>query len=303
MRYLTYDVGQGPRLGALRGDSIIDIGQLMGNGPTSLLELIQAGPDRWKAVAERFAQVKDSDLNIANLVLPYDEKIVLAPIPRPLKNVLCLGRNYYKHFLEGAVARGEDEKPPEAPIYFTKATTSVTGPFSQIELDETVTKKLDWEVELGLIIGVGGRKISKETALDHVFGYTVINDLSARDLQFKHLQWYKGKSLDGSCPMGPVVVTPDELPTPLHIPLRLRVNGVTKQDANTGQMMFDIATQISDISVALTLEPGDIISTGTPDGVGAFANPPEFLKPGDIMETEVEGIGVMRNEIVAAPQA
>lgn len=300
MRYLTYDAGQGPRLGALHGDYIVDIAQLMGEGPTSLLELIQAGPDRWKAVADRFARLNDTEVAATGLARPYDDKIVQAPIPRPLKNVICLGRNYYKHFLEGAVARGEDEKPPAAPIYFTKATTSVTGPFSPIELDETVTTQLDWEVELGLIIGVGGRKISKENALDHVFGYTVINDLSARDLQFKHLQWFKGKSLDGSCPMGPVVVTPDELPNPLHIPLRLRVNGVTKQEANTGQMMFDIPTQIADISTALTLEPGDIISTGTPDGVGAFANPPEFLKPGDIMETEVEGIGVMRNEIVAA---
>ncbi len=300
MRYLTYDDGQGSRLGALRGDNIIDIARLMDGGPASMLELIQAGPARWQAVAERFGQIQDADLTIANLARPYDEKIVLAPIPKPLKNVVCLGRNYYKHLLEGAIARGEDDKPPEAPIYFTKAPTAVTGPFSQIELDETVTKQLDWEVELGLIIGVGGRKISKETALDHVFGYTVINDLSARDLQFKHQQWFKGKSLDGSCPMGPVVVTPDELPNPVHIPLRLRVNGVTKQDANTEQMMFDIPTQISDISLALTLEPGDIISTGTPDGVGAFAKPPQFLKPGDIMETEVEGIGVMRNEFVAA---
>ncbi len=300
MRYLTYSSAQGPRLGALRGDQIIDVAQLMGGGATSLLELIQAGPAQWKVVAERFGQIQEAELTSGNLAQPYNEKIVLAPIPRPLKNVLCLGRNYYKHFLEGAVARGEDDKPPAAPIYFTKAVTSIHGPFSPIPLDETVTQQLDWEVELGLIIGVGGRKISKENALDHVFGYTVINDLSARDLQFKHQQWFKGKSLDASCPMGPIVVTPDELPNPIHIPLSLRVNGVTKQDANTGQMMFDIPTQISDISTILTLEPGDIISTGTPDGVGAFANPPEFLKVGDIMETEVEGIGIMRNEIVAA---
>jgi 2-keto-4-pentenoate hydratase/2-oxohepta-3-ene-1,7-dioic acid hydratase in catechol pathway len=250
-------------------------------------------------VAERFASIQDSELGAIDLARPYTESVVLAPIPRPLKNVICLGRNYYKHFLEGAVARGEDEKPPAAPIYFTKAVTSINGPFSPVELDETITQQLDWEVELGLIIGVSGRKISKEAALSHVFGYTVINDLSARDLQFKHTQWFKGKSLDGTCPIGPVVVTPDELPNPLHVPLRLRVNGVTKQEANTGQMMFDIPTQIWDISQALTLEPGDIISTGTPDGVGAFANPPEFLKVGDIMETEVEGIGTMRNEIVA----
>jgi 2-keto-4-pentenoate hydratase/2-oxohepta-3-ene-1,7-dioic acid hydratase in catechol pathway len=299
MRYLTYNSDQGPRLGALRGDTIIDVAQLMGGGPTSLLELVQAGPAQWQAVAKRFSQINETELSSGDLGQPYDEKIILAPIPRPLKNVLCLGRNYYKHFLEGAVARGEDEKPPEAPIYFTKAVTTINGPFSPVELDESVTKQLDWEVELGLIIGVGGHKISKEDALNHVFGYTVINDLSARDLQFKHTQWYKGKSLDGSCPIGPIVVTPDELPDPLHVPIRLRVNGVTKQDANTGQMMFDIPTQIWDISQALTLEPGDIISTGTPDGVGAFANPPEFLKVGDIMETEVEGIGTMRNEIVA----
>ncbi|HEX2912881.1 MAG TPA: fumarylacetoacetate hydrolase family protein, partial [Chloroflexia bacterium] len=172
------------------------------------------------------------------------------------------------------------------------------GPFDSIELDPEVTVQLDWEAELGVIIGIGGRKILKEDANSHIFGYTVINDVTARDLQNKHMQWFKGKGLDGSCPMGPVVVTPDELPDPVHIPIKLRVNGVTKQDANTGQMMFDIPIQIADLSLSMTLEPGDIISTGTPDGVGAFAKPPEFLNKGDLMETEIAGIGTLRNRIV-----
>jgi 2-keto-4-pentenoate hydratase/2-oxohepta-3-ene-1,7-dioic acid hydratase in catechol pathway len=183
-------------------------------------------------------------------------------------------------------------------VIFTKAPTSVSGPFDDVAVDRGATQQVDWEVELGAVIGTGGRNITKGRALEHVFGYTVINDLSARDLQQQHMQWFKGKSLDGFCPMGPVLVTADEFGDPQSKRLRLRVNGVTKQDATTAAMIFPLDVIIEWLSKGLTLEPGDVIATGTPEGVGMGRTPPEFLQDGDVIETEVEGIGVLRNRIV-----
>jgi uncharacterized protein (TIGR03083 family) len=302
MRYLTYMKGNRQRLGSLQDGYIVDVGHVAGF--ESLLDLLNAGPDSWRQVAELLKAANVAELEKADAALKYHAGLVLPPIAKPPKNVICLGRNYYKHFLEGAVARGSDqqEKPPEAPIYFTKPHTSITGPFDVIPDDPEVSTKLDWEAEMGVIIGVGGRKISRENAMQHVFGYTVINDLSARDLQFRHQQWFRGKGIDYGCPMGPFVVTPDELPDPVHVPIKLTVNGVTKQDANTGQLMFDIPAIIADLSQGTTLEPGDVISTGTPEGVGHFAQPPEYLHAGDIMETIIEGVGTMRNRIVTPAQ-
>jgi len=166
------------------------------------------------------------------------------------------------------------------------------------KVDRTATQQVDWEAELGVIIGIGGRNIPRDRALRHVFGYTVINDVSARDLQMAHGQWFKGKSLDGSCPMGPYLVTADEFGDPQGKRLMCRVNGVTKQDASTADMIFPVASIIEWLSKGLTLEAGDIIATGTPEGVGLGRTPPEFLADGDLVETEVEGIGVLRNRIV-----
>jgi 2-keto-4-pentenoate hydratase/2-oxohepta-3-ene-1,7-dioic acid hydratase in catechol pathway len=300
MRYLTYRRSGINRLGSLQQGYIVDVEQVAGVG--DLLSLIKGGVDLWDTVATKLKSANLDELKAKGAAVLYHEGLVAAPYTNPPKNVICLGRNYYKHYLEGAVARGESgEKPPEAPIYFTKPPTSITGAFDPIPLDLELTQKLDWEVEFGVIIGVGGKKISHENALKHVFGYTIINDLSARDLQYKHQQWFKGKGLDGSCPFGPFVVTPDELPESLHLPISLNVNGITKQDANTGQLMFDIPTIIADLSTTMTLEPGDIISTGTPDGVGNFRNPPEYLAHRDVMETIIEGIGTMRHRI-ASPE-
>ena len=301
MRYVTYRSGGESRLGSLQNGYIVDVGQVA--GISRLFFLIEGGPEVWKDVAATLQASNVEELAAKGWAVPYQEGLLTAPITKPPKNVICLGRNYYKHFLEGAVARGSDEKPPAAPIYFTKPHTSIIGPFDPIPLDPEVTQKLDWEAELGMIIGVGGRKIKKEDAARHVFGYTVINDVTARDLQDRHLQWFKGKGLDASCPMGPVVVTPDELPDPVHLPISLKVNGVVKQDANTGQLMFDIPTMIEDLSLAITLEPGDVISTGTPDGVGHFSKPPEYLKVGDVMETIIEGVGTIRNRITTPERA
>jgi len=220
-----------------------------------------------------------------------------APIPRPAKNVFCVGWNYLPHFEEGAKKLQEDRKLPEWPVFFSKATTTVTGPYDTLPFHSHVSTQCDWEVELGVIVGPGGKDITQADAMAHVWGYTVINDVSWRDLQRRHGgQWHKGKSLDGSCPIGPWIVTADSLD---HTALAIacRVNGVTKQESNTKHMYFKVPRLVADLSAGQTLEAGDIISTGTPEGVGFARTPAEFMKPGDLLETEIEGIGVMRNPI------
>jgi 2-keto-4-pentenoate hydratase/2-oxohepta-3-ene-1,7-dioic acid hydratase in catechol pathway len=206
--------------------------------------------------------------------------------------------NYRAHAQESAQARGRETRIPTVPVFFTKAPTTVNGPYGDVPIDASVTGKVDWEVELGVVIGRSGKNIPKNDALTHVFGYTVVNDISARDLQSDHMQWFKGKSLDGFCPMGPVVVTADEFGDPQTKRLQCRVNGVIKQDALTTDMIFPVDVIIEWLSKGLTLEAGDIIATGTPEGVGMGRTPQEFLKPGDVVETEIEGIGILRNRIV-----
>lgn len=221
----------------------------------------------------------------------------LAPIPRPRKNVMCLGLNYFEHIEEALNLTGKTAKKPTYPIVFTKCMSSVIGHEADIPYDPDTCSQLDWESELGVIIGKAGRKITPENALEHIFGYTVINDLSARDIQLNHKQYFLGKSIEGGCPIGPVIVTKDEIADPQNLKIACRVNGVTKQDSNTSYMLFNIAEIIATLSRAMALEVGDIIATGTPSGVGFARNPPEYLHPGDVVECEVEKIGVLRNRI------
>jgi 2-keto-4-pentenoate hydratase/2-oxohepta-3-ene-1,7-dioic acid hydratase in catechol pathway len=182
-------------------------------------------------------------------------------------------------------------------VFFSKAPTAVNGPFDVVPFDASISTSLDWEVELGVIIGKGGKNISEADAMSHIFGYTVVNDVTWRDLQRRHGgQWHKGKSLDGTCPMGPCIVTADSI-DPTNLRVTCRVSGVVKQDSSTRYLYFKIPRLIQELSLGMTLEPGDILSTGTPEGVGFARTPPEFLKPGDLLETEIEGIGVMRNPI------
>ncbi len=274
--------------------------------PASMLELIGAGLARLRAEWPRLAARPD-------LRRPRDRVELLAPIPRPRKNIMCLGLNYRDHAEESmrasAIAPGIALPPaslrskgmpvelPEYPVVFTKSPTSVTADGAAVPAHAGVTHELDWEVELGVVIGAGGRAIPRARALAHVFGYTVINDLSARDLQFRHKQWFLGKSLDGFCPMGPALVTADEIPDPQALKLVCRVNGVVKQSSSTAQMIFDVAAIVETLSRGMTLEPGDVIATGTPAGVGFARQPPEFLKAGDVVECEIENIGVLRNRI------
>jgi 2-keto-4-pentenoate hydratase/2-oxohepta-3-ene-1,7-dioic acid hydratase in catechol pathway len=296
MKYATFSLGSDvvPRLGVVHGERMLDTATLSAGSwrpPASLLELIQQGPESW----QRMRQLVDRSNPAESF--PLSEVRWHAPPPRPIKNVFCLGRNYVAHAEEAARARGQEVKIPTVPVIFTKASTSATGPFDDIPVDRTVTQQVDWEVELGAIIGRTGRNISRADALRHVFGYTVINDLSARDLQQQHMQWFKGKSLDGFCPMGPLIVTADEFGDPQSKRLQLRVNGTVKQDASTAKMIFPVDVIIEWLSKGLTLEAGDIIATGTPEGVGMGRTPQEFLADGDVVEAEVEGIGTLRNQI------
>jgi len=304
MRLCTYSVDAGAsRLGADCGAALLDLARYshLHEGlrlPAEMQGLLDAGPQAWRHAADlcrRFtSELESHDLAQdaeAGLAYRADRVRLHAPIPRPTKNVFCLGQNYAAHAAESG------NPPPTAPIYFTKPPTTVIGPGEAIPYPQGLTTRLDWEVELGVVIGLGGRDIPEARALDYVFGYTVFNDVSARDLQYRTAQWFKGKSLDASCPMGPVIVTTDEIPDPQRLRLQLSVNGVKKQDSNTGDMIFSVARIIADLSAGMTLEPGDCISTGTPQGVGDGRKPPEYLKRGDVMEAEVERIGVLKNPV------
>ena len=226
-----------------------------------------------------------------------NKALLKAPIPRPAKNVFCVGWNYLEHFEEGGKKLDDKRELPAWPVFFSKAPTAVNGPYDAIPYDANVSTQLDWEAELGVIIGKDGKNISEADAMNHVFGYTIINDVTWRDIQRRHGgQWDKGKSLDGTCPMGPCIVTADSL-EPNNLAIECRVSGVTKQKSNTKHLYFKLPRLIHDLSLGQTLEAGDVISTGTPEGVGFARTPPEWMSPGDLLETEIEGIGVMRNPI------
>jgi 2-keto-4-pentenoate hydratase/2-oxohepta-3-ene-1,7-dioic acid hydratase in catechol pathway len=215
----------------------------------------------------------------------------------PRKNVFCVGRNYLAHAEEGAKALGTELKLPDVPTFFTKAPTTIADPDEVLELSSEVSPMYDWEAELGVVIGTKCRDVSEADALSVVFGYTCYNDVTARDLQRSHIQWFKGKSLDHTGPIGPWIVDADDIGDPQDLEIMLRLNGVEKQHSNTSNMIFNVRQIIASLSSGLTLEPGDVIASGTPEGVGFARTPPEFLKDGDVMEVEIEKIGVLRNAV------
>ncbi len=311
MRFLTFESKGKQSPGLLADDGrIVDLpaalahardrGALAFEGPIpgDLLGLIGAGATFLHAAEALVGLARDGELAAESL--EPDDCRLLAPIPRPAKNVFCVGRNYAAHVSEGYKARNMKEVLPEHPQFFTKPPTAVTGPDTAIRLDPAVTRKLDYEVELAVVIGRGGRDIPAAEAESHIFGYTIANDVTARDLQRRHDQWFKGKGLDGSCPMGPHIVTADELPNVGALAIGLTVNGEVRQDGNTRDLIFPIPAIVESLSLGMTLEPGDIISTGTPSGVGYAMDPPRFLKAGDEVTCRIEGIGTLTNWIADA---
>ena len=288
MKLVTFQRDGKPRLGVVRDEGeVVELDER-----EDMLGLIDAGKEGLSRVESALASSRARGHKLADLDL-------LAPIPVPRGNVIAIGRNYQKHAAETARIDGREPSPP---TIFTKALTSLTEPNADIAIDSSVSDKIDWEVELAVVIGRRGVNIKRDAARAHVFGYSIINDVTARDIQSGWGgQYFKGKSLDRSSPFGPWIVTADEIPDPQALKLRLRVNGEPKQDATTRDMIYDVDAVLEWVSKGMTLLPGTVIATGTPDGVGFARTPPEFLKPGDVMESEVEHVGMLRNRIVAAP--
>jgi 2-keto-4-pentenoate hydratase/2-oxohepta-3-ene-1,7-dioic acid hydratase in catechol pathway len=311
MRLVTFRRGRGePKPGALWQEHVLDLTGLAkdlaiqrgtvrrgrGGFPRTVLEIVQGGEttvglarEAWERGRTLVGQIGAEELAQRRLAYPQKRVRLLAPIPSPSRNIFCLGRNYADHAAERGAAA------PEHPVYFSKPATSVVGPGDDV-VHHAITKELDYEAELAVVIGVGGRDIARADALKHVFGYTIVNDVTARDLQKRHQQWFKGKSLDTFCPMGPVLVTADELPDPQALAISLRVNGQLRQSSHTSKMIFPVAQCIEVLSQGMTLLPGDVIATGTPEGVGAATG--NFLKAGDRIEAEVEQIGILPSKVV-----
>jgi 2-keto-4-pentenoate hydratase/2-oxohepta-3-ene-1,7-dioic acid hydratase in catechol pathway len=289
MKLVMFKADGGHRLGVLQPESDDEVVEL--SEPADLRALIDAGDEGLAHVRAALGSSRSKTRRLADLEL-------LAPLEEPRGNVIAIGRNYQKHAEETAFMDGREPSPP---TIFTKAITSLTEPFADIAIDPSISDQIDWEVELAVVIGKRGANIKRARGLDHVFGYTVLNDVTARDIQSGWGgQYFKGKSLDRSCPTGPWVVTRDEVEDPQALKLFLRVNGIVKQEGSTRDMIYPVDAIIEWVSKGLTLLPGAVIATGTPDGVGFARKPPEFLKPGDVMESEVQGIGLLRNRIVSA---
>ena len=301
MKLVTYRAGveAAGRLGVLQDDLVIDVARLGAavnlTLPNTMLELIDAGPDATRVIADCLTQTEGK--RPYGVAVPVQNVRLLAPIPRPRKNIFGIGLNYAPHVEESSRSLDTSADLPKQPVVFSKPPTTVVGPDDAIQHNKDMTQQLDWEVELAVVIGRRATRIAKDEAMNYVFGYTVLNDISARDNR-RAGQWIFSKGMDTFAPMGPCIVTADAIADPHNLELWLKKNGVEKQRSNTQHLLFDIPTLISDLSSGMTLEPGDIIATGTPAGVGAGRNPQEWMWPGDVIECGVEGIGVLRNPVV-----
>ena len=260
--------------------------------PSTIIEGISLGFDFVEQARKLVEAARQSD-NVESFKQSFTEIEWLAPIPRTPKNILCVGKNYNEH----AIEMGE-EKAPENILVFTKAPTAIAADEATLPVHAGITDSLDYEGELAIVIGKRGQNIPKALAFDYIFGYTIGNDISARDVQYRHGQYFLGKSLDGTCPLGPYLVSKDEIPDPQNLSIVTKVNGEIRQNSSTKHMMFPVADIISIVSQYVTLEPGDIILTGTPEGVGQGMNPPQFLKAGDEVKISIEGIGTLANRFV-----
>ena len=302
MRLITYrsSIEVAARLGVVEGHLVVDVQKIgLRAGaelPAAMLDLIDLGPPALDAL--RYALDEFRGRWPAGSALPFSNVKVLAPIPRPRKNIWGIGLNYVEHVEESSRALDTAKDLPKQPVIFTKPPTAVIGPGEAIHHNRAITQQLDWEVELAVIMGRTAYRVTEADALDYVFGYSVMIDISARDNR-RAGQWIYSKGQDTYAPFGPCIVTADEVPDPHVFDLWLTVNGVEKQRSNTRYMLFKVPTLIADIAAAMTLEPGDIIATGTPEGVGAGRSPQEWLWPGDVVECEVTGIGRIRHPVVA----
>jgi 2-keto-4-pentenoate hydratase/2-oxohepta-3-ene-1,7-dioic acid hydratase in catechol pathway len=284
MKLVTFALDERTRLGVLREDRIVDLAEASGGRlPADMLALLQQGEPALE-LAREIAANAASGPALAQVEL-------LAPVPNPSK-VVAIGLNYMDH------CREQNIQPPQAPMIFAKFPTAVVGPGAVIRWDPALTRQVDYEAELAVVMGRTARRVSAAQALDYVAGYMNCNDVSARDLQFGDRQWVRGKSLDTFCPLGPWLVTRDEVPDPHALSIRCTVNGTVMQDSTTAEMIFDVPQLIEFASQAFTLLPGDVIATGTPDGVGVFRSPQIFLKEGDVVTVEVEGLGELTNHCV-----
>jgi 2-keto-4-pentenoate hydratase/2-oxohepta-3-ene-1,7-dioic acid hydratase in catechol pathway len=297
MRFCVFRYAQGHHLGCAAdaaGTQVVDLTAGWPRGgrapPCDVADLAALGDEGLDVVAQL--------LRAPAALIDAGSLALAAPIPRPRKNVFCVGRNYREHIVEGNIAQGRDPNAfPEYIELFTKAPTAVIGPGAEIPLHDGLTAMLDYEAELAIVIGSGGTNLSTAAAMDAVFGYTVVNDVTARDLQRRHGQWFKGKSLDGTCPMGPWVVHRSAVPDPHRLSIRLWVNGELRQDGTTASMLFRVPDIVRELSAGLTLEPGDVIATGTPSGVGYAMTPPRPLKHGDRIAIDIAGIGRLENVV------
>lgn len=302
MRLVTYrgTVEAAGRLGVVERDLVVDVEKIGATAgvclPSTMLDFIDLGPTALPALA---AILKENRNHWpVGAAVPLTNVKLLAPIPRPRKNIFGIGLNYVEHVAESARTLDTSKDLPTKPVIFSKPPTSVIGPGESIEHNRRITEQLDWEVELAVVMGRTARRVSEADAMSFVFGYSVMIDISARDNR-RAGQWIYSKGQDTYAPFGPCIVTADEVVDPHALDLWLTVNGETKQKSNTRYMLFKIPTLIADISAAITLEPGDIIASGTPDGVGAGRDPQEWLWPGDVVEAGVDGIGTIRHPVVA----
>lgn len=282
--------GEAPRLGVITGETVRDLAAIDPTLPRDMLGLIEAGPEVLAVVRSMVAAADTAGM-------PLSQVRLLAPMLRTPKGIIGIGLNYRAHVDESARTMQTPQEMPTHPVIFIKPDTAIIGPDAAI-VKPAATQMLDYEAELGVIIGRGGRNIAQADALAHVFGYTIINDVSARDMRHGG-QWCFSKGQDSFCPMGPCIVTADEIADPHDLDVWCAVSGEVRQNSNTRHMIFNIPQLIAHISSGMTLQAGDVIATGTPEGVGISYTPPRFMQPGDWVEMRVQGIGTLRNPVVA----
>jgi 2-keto-4-pentenoate hydratase/2-oxohepta-3-ene-1,7-dioic acid hydratase in catechol pathway len=293
MRFVSFKKDGQVAIGCLEpeAETLVDLTQAgLGDNLVSVIEMGGRGLDMARKAAQKSQQI------------PLQKVQIIAPFPFPRRNIICVGKNYFEHSKEfensGFDSTSGGQTIPDAPVIFTKATTSVTGPNQPIPASSDPSRSTDYEGELAVVVGKKGYRISQSDALSYICGYTIINDVTARNLQQVHKQWFLGKSLDGFCPMGPTFVTADEIGDPTRLEVSTRVNGELRQQASVADLIFDIPTILETVSSLITLMPGDIIATGTPAGVGIGFTPPRFLQPGDNVSIQIDPIGVLENPVI-----